>query len=108
MLDGTELLVAHFRHCGEGNVKVPFHIERAGGWDRSRTWVFTRHRGRLEIRHDHRRPDGSEDENTWYGGFTETPGTATVQEFVYHGRRDPLGLSYSAKIVAGCRKRPSC
>jgi hypothetical protein len=108
MLAGDEPLIAHFRECSELNVKIPFHIGPSettpapaappDGWDRSRTWVFTRHDGRLEIRHDHRKPDGSEDENTWYGGFTETPGTAHLQEFIYHDRKDPDGLRLGWRI----------
>ena len=102
ILVGTEQLVAHFRECSAEKVKIPFHIEleeaAGGGWDRSRTWVFSRHDDRLELRHDHRKPDGTEDENNWYGGFTETPGTPFIQEFVYHGRQDPEGLRLGWRI----------
>jgi hypothetical protein len=104
MLTGGELLIAHFRECGDEVIKIPFHIEQpaadgaAAAWDRSRTWVFTRHADRLEIRHDHRLPDGTEDEHTWYGGFSESAGTATVQEFIYHGRQDPSGLRLGWRI----------
>lgn len=104
MLTGKELLIAHFRECSDTIIKIPFHIEQpaadgaAADWDRSRTWVFTLHEDRLELRHDHRLPDGAEDEHTWYGGFTESAGTATVQEFVYHGRQDPDGLRLGWRI----------
>jgi hypothetical protein len=91
MLTGTELLIAHFRVCVEDTIKVPFHIEIEGteDWDRSRTWLFIKHDDRLELRHDHRKRDGSEDENNWYGGFTEDSGTENIQEFIYYGREDP-------------------
>ncbi len=101
MLTGTELLIAHFRECDEDTLKIPFHIEieDTDEWDRSRTWVFIRHEDALEIRHDHRNPDGTEDEdNTWYGGFTETPGSESYQEFIYHGREDPDGKRLGWRI----------
>ncbi|MEX2528903.1 MAG: hypothetical protein WEA09_14825 [Gemmatimonadota bacterium] len=86
MLAGDELLVVHFRVCGEDENLLPFHIQQDGGasWDRSRTWIFrTAAEGRLELRHDHRQSDGTEDEVTWYGAFTLDPGTPNRQEFVY-------------------------
>ncbi len=83
MLEGSELLVVHFRECGEEEVKLPFHIESLdGSWDRSRTWVFTQHEGEIELRHDHRLEDGSEDEVTWYGAFSDGEGTPNRQEFL--------------------------
>lgn len=101
MLQGDELLVVHFRSCADRELKVPFHIEKEPGvWDRSRTWIFTHtDDGRLELRHDHRREDGSEDDVTWYGGFTETSGTATRQEFVYRDRVYEDGSTRGWRIV---------
>jgi hypothetical protein len=78
-------LVVHFRECGEEELKLPFHIaptEADGEWDRSRTWVFMRRPGELEIRHDHRHADGSEDEVTWYGAVSAHAGSAYRQEFL--------------------------
>ena len=100
MLTGTELLIAHFRECGEDTIKIPFHIEieDTDEWDRSRTWNFIRHDDRLEIRHDHRKEDGTEDEDNWYGGFTEEPGSEAYQEFVYYGREDPDGKRLGWRI----------
>jgi hypothetical protein len=83
MLDGDETLIVHFRECSENEMKVPFHIEKPDGWDRSRTWVYTRDDQGLELRHDHRHEDGTEEETTWYGGRSETQGTAQQQEFIY-------------------------
>jgi hypothetical protein len=84
MLDGDELLVVHVRGCADTEMLLPFHIEKLDGtWDRSRTWIFRLTDGnRLELRHDHRKEDGSEDEVTWYGAFTLAEGTATQQEFL--------------------------
>ena len=93
MLDGDELLIAHFRVCEEDRMEIPFHIETDDGWDRSRTWILTRHDDdRLEIRHDHRQPDGSDDEVTMYGGFTTGPGSAERQEFLSQERTEETGM----------------
>jgi hypothetical protein len=70
-------LVMHVRSCERDMIQVPFHV----GADRSRTWVFTRHAGGLRLKHDHRQPDGSEDEITQYGGDTTSSGTSERQEF---------------------------
>jgi len=84
MLEGEELLVVHFRECTDDELQLPFHIEKMDGeWDRSRTWIFRKHGdGTLELRHDHRQPDGTEDDVTWYGAFTVATGTPHRQEFI--------------------------
>jgi hypothetical protein len=99
MLTGTELLVVHFLDCDADEVRIPFHIEGDdGGWDRSRTWHVIRHGDRMELRHDHREPDGSESARTWYGGFTEAPGTATQQDFVSPERSAAAGVTVGWRI----------
>ncbi|MCL4849671.1 MAG: hypothetical protein KJ066_24230, partial [Acidobacteria bacterium] len=70
-------LVMHVRECGDGEVKVPFHV----GDDRSRTWVLTRTGTGLRLKHDHRHEDGTDDAVTMYGGDTAAPGTEVRQEF---------------------------
>lgn len=70
-------LVMHVMRCDTGVILVPFHV----GENRSRTWVFTQTGEGLRLKHDHRNPDGSEDNRTWYGGDTQTSGTGTTQEF---------------------------
>jgi hypothetical protein len=70
-------LVMHVRSCERDIIHIPFHV----GDDRSRTWVFTRHAGGLRLKHDHRHPDGREDEITQYGGDTTSSGTSERQEF---------------------------
>ena len=94
MLTGTELLVVHFRECGENQLKLPFHIEleQEESWDRSRTWIFTRHEDGLELRHDHRLPDGSEDDVTMYGGFSVDRGTDARHEFKSAERTEETGI----------------
>lgn len=85
MLSGDEMLIAHFRDCSDREIKIAFHIERDGGssWDRSRTWVLRRIGDQIELRHDHRQVDGTADQSTWYGGFTQTPGTPNRHEFEF-------------------------
>lgn len=63
--------------CPRGEVRIPFAV----GEDRSRTWVVTRTRGGLRLKHDHRHADGTEDALSQYGGDTATAGTAERQEF---------------------------
>jgi hypothetical protein len=70
-------LVAHFRHCSQEEMHIPFHV----GDNRSRTWILTRTDTGLRLKHDHRHEDGSEEDLTWYGGDTAGPGTPTTQEF---------------------------
>jgi hypothetical protein len=71
-------LVVHFWECSEREIRFPLHVDE----NRSRTWIFIRHDDRLELRHDHRHPDGTEESNTWYGAETVASGTANRQEFV--------------------------
>jgi hypothetical protein len=77
-------LIAHWVRCDEDRIHIAFHVGRDGGenWDRSRTWVLTRDADGLELRHDHRHPDGTEESSTWYGATTLDQGSATRQEFV--------------------------
>jgi hypothetical protein len=107
MLTGTELLLVHFLECGGDEVRIPFHIETGAGdgWDRSRTWHVIRHDDRLELRHDHREPDGAESTRTWYGGFTGSDGTATRQDFVSPERTAAAGspVGWRIEIEPGVR-----
>lgn len=72
-----QTLVVHVRECGDGEIRMPFHV----GEDRSRTWVLTRTPSGLRLKHDHRHADGTPDAVTMYGGDTATAGTALRQEF---------------------------
>ena len=101
MLEGEELLVVHFDVCTEDEIRLPFHIEQMDGeWDRSRTWIFRRtDDGRIELRHDHRQPDGTEDEVTWYGAWTVGEGSATRQEFIIQDREYPDGSTRGWRIL---------
>ena len=62
--EGDEL-VMHVRECSEEEVRIPVHA----GDDHSRTWIFTRTGGGVDLRHDHRYEDGTPEENNFYGAF---------------------------------------
>ena len=70
-------LVMHVKACTDKGIRVPFVV----GDDLSRTWVFTKQKSGLVLKHDHRHQDGSADSITMYGGYTTNSGTATVQYF---------------------------
>ncbi len=108
LLEGNETLIVHFRECSDELLALPFHIGPPDGdWDRSRTWRFTwaEDGERLELRHDHRLPDGSPDvENTMYGGLS-IGGDGRVQRFLYTERvaDDGSPLGWQIEIVPGER-----
>lgn len=70
-------LVMHVRACDENTIRIPFFV----GDDRSRTWVLTYLDGRITLKHDHRHEDGSEEENTQYGGTATNGGFPHMQVF---------------------------
>jgi hypothetical protein len=70
-------LVMHVRACEENRIRIPFVV----GTDRSRTWILTRKKGRILLKHDHRHEDGKPDKVTQYGGWTTNSGLATRQVF---------------------------
>jgi hypothetical protein len=106
MLEGDELLVVHFRECREDELRLPFHIRNMDGtWNRSRTWILTRHDGQIELRHDHRKPDGTDDDVTMYGGFTIDEGTPGRQIFQSVPRTQETGIfrGWRLEIEPGVR-----
>lgn len=70
-------LVMHVRICSNNVIRIPFNV----GSNRSRTWVFTRMPNHIQLKHDHRHLDGTEDEVTQYGGTTSNDGSSTLQMF---------------------------
>ncbi len=70
-------LYMHVRGCDNNIIKIPFVV----GANRSRTWVFSKQKQSLELKHDHRHTDGTPDSTTMYGGATTNSGTATMQFF---------------------------
>ncbi len=75
--------VMHVRQCYADEIRIPVHVhdEEEEDWNRSRTWILTRTDEGLRLKHDHRYPDGSEEEVTQYGGDTEEVGTEGIQTF---------------------------
>ena len=73
----AERLVMHVRRCSESRIEIPFHV----GENRSRTWLLTRTAAGIQLEHDHRHEDGSDDAVTLYGGHTADAGTAVAQSF---------------------------
>lgn len=76
-IDPESDLLVHFWECGDSEIRFPLHVDD----NRSRTWVFIRHDDQLELRHDHRNEDGSEEASTWYGDTTLDEGSPNRQEF---------------------------
>lgn len=72
-----KLLVATVTSCSDDEIRVPFLV----GEDRSRTWIFSRTAGGLQLKHDHRHADGTPDAVTMYGGMASASGTPLVQSF---------------------------
>jgi hypothetical protein len=70
-------LVMHVRSCAPDVILIPFHA----GEDHSRTWVLTKTKERITLKHDHRHKDGTRDSITQYGGHTSNSGSTTSQFF---------------------------
>jgi hypothetical protein len=102
-------LVMHVRECDEEVLRIPFHV----GEDRSRTWVLTRTRDGLRLKHDHRHEDGKPDSLTMYGGDTAAAGSASRQAFpvdaesralfTREGRQVSLTNTWAMEIEPGRR-----
>ncbi len=69
--------IMHIWKVSDSEIRIPFHI----GDNHSRTWVITRTKEGLRLKHDHRHEDGSDDKITMYGGDTFAKGTPIRQEF---------------------------
>lgn len=70
-------LLMHVRSCSDTVIKIPFFV----GDDKSRTWVLTYTNGLIELKHDHRHDDGTNDAVTMYGGTASNTGKANLQMF---------------------------
>jgi hypothetical protein len=72
-----------FRHCESNRLEIPFHVEE----NRCRTWILTRTTVGIDLRHDHRHPDGTPESgtSTWYGGHTVAEGAWDRQGFLRVG-----------------------
>lgn len=73
-----EKLIMHIRKCGADKIYIPFNV----GDNLSRTWILHKdEKGHIELKHDHRHEDGSDDETTMYGGRSTTVGLNDIQVF---------------------------
>ena len=70
-------LVMHVRSCEENQIKIPFFV----GVDKSRTWILTKIKDRIQLKHDHRHEDGTSDKVTMYGGTASNSGSVVRQVF---------------------------
>lgn len=70
-------LIMHVRSCKEGIIQIPFVV----GENRSRTWILTLKDDLIQLKHDHRHQDGSEEDITQYGGTSPNTGLAGLQFF---------------------------
>ncbi len=82
-------MVMHVDVCEEDRILIPFHV----GDDESRTWMFLVEEGQLRLRHDHRYPDGTPEDDSLYGGYADDTGTAFEQHF-------PAD-EYTAEVIDG-------
>ena len=68
----------HVRGCKKDEIKIPFFV----GEDKSRTWILRMNDEKIiSLKHDHRNPDGSEEDLTQYGGINSNVGMEEVQMF---------------------------
>jgi hypothetical protein len=70
-------LVMHVLYSDDETILIPFNV----GENLSRTWIFKYKDGRIELKHDHRMKDGTDDELTMYGGTSTNEGKAWMQVF---------------------------
>lgn len=63
--------------CEDSLIHIPFHIDN----DKSRTWMLMADNGKLRFRHDHRHEDGTPEDQTLYGGYSDGSGDAFKQYF---------------------------
>lgn len=70
-------LVMHVLDVKKDTIYIPFNV----GENRSRTWILTKTKAGIQLKHDHRKEDGSEDEVTMYGGTTPNSGFEGIAMF---------------------------
>ncbi|MDQ2068385.1 hypothetical protein [Natronospira bacteriovora] len=72
-----QAVVMDIRHCEGSRMLIPLHV----GDDHSRTWVLERHAWGVTLKHQHRDPDGSEQQINLYGGLARPPADGTELAF---------------------------
>jgi hypothetical protein len=66
--------------CGDQELRMPFVV----GGDHSRTWILRMGEEGLTFLHEHLRADGTEYENSGFGGHASPEGSSTFQHFPDH------------------------
>lgn len=73
-----EKLIMHVRTCDENIIRIPFFV----GEDKSRTWILKLNDDKtIQLQHDHRHPDGTEENENFYGGNSTNAGLENLQMF---------------------------
>ena len=72
-----KILTAKISSCTATEIRIPFQV----GDDTSRTWVITKTKQGLQLKHDHRHADGTPDSQTNYGGMANQKGSSHMQYF---------------------------
>ena len=67
----------HIRECSDELIHTSLHVND----DHSRNLMLTRVDGTLQLKHDHRYEDGTEEEISQYGGLAPKPGLTRRQIF---------------------------
>ena len=67
----------HVLFADDHKILIHFNV----GENRSCTWIFRYLNGRIELKHDHRHQDGSNDEITIDGGTSANSGSSDMQVF---------------------------
>ena len=70
-------LVMHVLDVKEDTIYIPFNV----GDNLSRTWILAKTEAGIQLKHDHRNEDGSDDEVTMYGGVAPNTGFDTLVMF---------------------------
>lgn len=76
-INEAEDIRIHVRNCTDDLTHISLHIDE----NHSRNLLLTRELHTLRLKHDHRYPDGTEEEITQYGGDAPKPGLETRQIF---------------------------
>ena len=72
-----KILTATISSCTDTEIRIPFQV----GEDTSRTWVITKTKKGLQLKHEHRHADGTPDSQTNYGGIANQKGNSYMQYF---------------------------
>lgn len=74
---GGRELIAHGVSCEDERIHVALHVDE----NRSRNWILSLVDGSIRLKHDHRHPDGTEEDISQYGGDAPVPGLPHRQIF---------------------------